>query len=74
MSGNYAEVVNDNISDIYYIDGDLCGGNFKSQASECTPTSSTPGLTSGSIPGTRLKEKNAFNGKYNTVRLVFSAD
>lgn len=73
MSGNYSEVVNDNATDMFYVDGDLCGGNFKSTAAQCTPTSSTPGLVSGTLSGTQLKNKNAFDAKLNTVRLVYSA-
>lgn len=73
MSGNYSEVTND-MQYIYNVDGDICGGNFSSKEADCTTTSYQAGSQSGEfrVNGRRFKEKNAFNGKYSTVRLVFS--
>lgn len=73
MSGNYSEVCN-STDDIYYIDGKCYGGSWKSSASECTPDSYVKGIVSGKIPNTKLYEKNAFNGTYITVRLVYSRE
>ena len=71
MSGNYSELCN-NSDDLYNVDGSYHGGSWKDDASDCKTTSSQPGKTSGKIPGTNLKEKNAFDGKYITVRFVFT--
>lgn len=73
MSGNYSELCN-STDDIYYIDDKCYGGSWKSSASDCTPHSYINGIRSGNIPGTRLKEKNAFDGRYITVRLVYSRE
>lgn len=71
MSGNYAEVCS---SDPLNIDGRTYGGCWKYVASSCTFSSYQSGNTSTSkIPGTSLQEKNAVDGKYITVRLVYSA-
>lgn len=72
MSGNYAEVTNDNKENISFVDGYICGGSWNDNASSCTVTSSKEGIVSGNISGTPLKEKNAFDAKYNTIRLVYS--
>lgn len=70
MSGNYAEVCS---NDHYDIDGQLCGGCWKDTATNCKSTSVKSGDTSSNtIPGTSLKEKNAVDGRYITVRLVYS--
>lgn len=71
MSGNMAEVVN-NGSDLYHIDGPIYGGCWKDSSSDCTTSSYKDGVISGKIPGSSLKEKNAFDGRYNTIRLVFT--
>lgn len=71
MSGNYAEVCNDS-GDLYYIDGVICGGNYSSSAGSCKSTSYVNGETSGSIPDSKIKEKNAFDCRKNTIRLVYS--
>lgn len=73
MSGNYGEVCND-VDDEAYIDGAIRGGSWRDSSSECKCTSSESGRTSGNIPGTNIKEKNAFDARYNTVRLVYSRD
>ena len=71
MSGNYAEVCS---SDPLDIDGKTCGGCWKYVASQCTPSSYRSGNTSTSkIPGTSIREKNAVDGSYITVRLVYSS-
>lgn len=72
MSGNYAELTFG--KDIYDVDGSFYGGCWNDASSACTVTSYKPGSTSGNVPGTKFKEKNAFDGKYTTVRLVYSAE
>lgn len=70
MSGNYSEVCSD---DPVGIDGRTYGGCWKYAASDCTPTSWESGNTSANkIPGTSIKELNAVDGRYITVRLVYS--
>ena len=70
MSGNYGEVCSDGH---YDIDGYICGGCWNDIASNCTTKSKKNGDSSASkIPGTKLKELNAVNGKYITVRLAYS--
>ena len=70
MSGNYSEVCSD---DPVGIDGRTYGGCWKYTASDCTSTSWKSGNTSASkIPGTSIKELNAVDGRYITVRLVYS--
>lgn len=71
MSGNYAEVCS---SDPLDIDGKTYGGCWKYVASECTPSSYRSGNSSTSkIPGTSIREMNAVDGSYITVRLVYSS-
>lgn len=70
MSGNYAELTNDT-EDVNYVDGAFCGGCWKYGSSDCKVTSWRNGIISSSyIPGTHMREKNAFNSTYITVRLV----
>lgn len=70
MSGNYSEVCSD---DPVGIDGRTYGGCWKYTAADCTPTSWKSGNTSASIiPGTSIKELHAVDGRYITVRLVYS--
>lgn len=70
MSGNYSEVCSD---DPVGIDGRTYGGCWKYTASDCTPSSWKSGNTSANkIPGTSIKELNAVDGRYITVRLVYS--
>ena len=70
MSGNYEEVCSDDPLDI---DGRTYGGCWKYPASSCTPSCSRPGNESpGKIPGTSIYEKSAIDGRYITVRLVYS--
>lgn len=71
MSGNYAELTYG--KDLYDVDGPYYGGCWNDNASACKVTSYKPGSISGKIPGTKITELNAFNGKYITVRLVYSA-
>lgn len=72
MSGNFGEICQIN-DDIYNIDGTICGGCWNDYASDCKISSKKEGNTSQQkIPGTSLKELNAFNGKYITIRLVYS--
>lgn len=71
MSGNYAEVCNDK-DYLYYIDGNLCGGNWSEEAKFCKSTYAKPQPESGNLGNTRYKNKNAFNPKYETIRLVYS--
>ena len=71
MSGNYAEVCSNKPLDI---DGRTYGGCWKFTASQCTPSSYQNGNKSTSkIPGTHIRENNAVDGRYITVRLVYSA-
>jgi len=71
MSGNYAEVCSNDPLDI---DGRTYGGCWKYAASKCTSSSYQNGDTStNKIPGTSISEKNAVDGRYITVRLVYSA-
>lgn len=70
MSGNYSEVCSD---DPVGIDGRTYGGCWKYLASACTPTSWKSGDTSANrIPGTTIRELNAVDGRYITIRLVYS--
>lgn len=71
MSGNYQELCNDT-EDETFIDGQICGGNWSLPATECKSTSMKDSPIAGYIPGTRYREKGAFNPKYITVRLVYS--
>lgn len=71
MSGNFAEVCS---SDPVHIDGKTYGGCWKYAANQCTPGSYRAGNSSASkIPGTSIKELNAVDGRYITVRLVYSS-
>lgn len=72
MSGNYAELTNTKWDDQANIDGDFYGGCWNDAASQCTVTSYKLGDITGNVEGSTLKEKNAFNGNYITVRLVYS--
>lgn len=73
MSGNYSELTNDNMGDPANVDGYIYGGCFNDEASSCKVTSCKPGSTSGDISGSNIKEKNAFDARKITVRLVFTA-
>lgn len=72
MSGNYAEVCS---SDPINVDGRTYGGCWKYVASKCTSSSYQSGNSSSTtkIPGTSIYEINSFDGRYITVRLVYSA-
>lgn len=72
MSGNYAELTYG--KNLYDIDDAYYGGCWNDASSACTVTSFKPGITSGKVSGSSYLEKNAFDGKYITVRLVYSAE
>ena len=80
MSGNYAEVCfNPNAKSDYSfarerdVDGPLCGGSWHDAASDCTVNSWQNGSVKGSVDGYGSpSEKNCINGKYVTVRLVYT--
>lgn len=73
MSGNLGEVCNDREDDLYIVDGPIYGGCWNDVSSKCKTTSYKTGDTSANkIPGTNIRELNAFHGKYITVRLVYS--
>lgn len=73
MSGNYAEVcLNDESTNEFNVDGPICGGNWSDGSYDCTVSSWEESPESGTIPGTNYKEKNAYDTKYITVRLVYS--
>lgn len=71
MSGNYGEVVHTS-GDRYDVDGNVYGGWYSCIAKNCTVTSYITQPT-GKVEGSTKSEKNAFNGRYYTVRLVYSA-
>lgn len=73
MNGNYAELTNDNATDYANVDGYYYGGCYKDDASDCTVISGKPGVATGNVPGSLYKEKNAYDARYITVRLVFTA-
>lgn len=71
MSGNYGEVCSD---DEFDVDGNIYGGSWQDAASDCKITSYKKGTkSSNNIPGTKIKELNAFDATATTVRLVYSA-
>lgn len=74
MSGNYAELCVDDskYGDEYSVDGIQCGGSWQDAASACKVTSYQNGSTTGKIAGTGVAEVNAVNGKYVSVRLVYT--
>lgn len=74
MCGNYAEVCYDyNENSEWAVDGPICGGCWNDSSSNCTVLSWKEGsVGANKIPGTQLKELNAFDAKYNTIRLVYS--
>lgn len=73
MSGNYAEICTGSVMDIYDVDGPTCGGNYKTNANGCKYDSWIEGNKSSSkIPGTTVRHKNAFDGRIETIRLVFT--
>lgn len=72
MSGNYAELCNES-TDICYVDGPYCGGSWKDTETECQVISKKDQPTSGNISGTRFKNKNAYDGRFITIRLVYTA-
>lgn len=75
MCGNYGEMCNggEGLNGIdYNIDGLVCGGSYKDAASDCKITSYKQDSTSGKMYGTKYVNKNAFNGEYITIRLVYT--
>lgn len=71
MSGNYSEITNDT-EDLYHIDGYLCGGNWADTESCCKSSYAVAQPSGGKLTGTNYKNKNAFNPRKETVRLVYS--
>ena len=71
MSGNYAELVIDELTDEYSPDGNYYGGSWQNQAYECTVTSFKEGETTGKITY-QISEKNAVSCEAVTVRLVYT--
>lgn len=75
MSGNYAEVCrNEESTNEFNVDGPICGGRWSNGSSDCTVSSWEDSPEAGFIPDTHFKEKNAYDTKYITVRLVYSRD
>lgn len=72
MSGNYAEVCNDT-QDLYYVDGTVCGGSWEDTSYDCKGSSWRDIPRTGYITGTDIFEKNSFDARRITVRLVFTA-
>lgn len=83
MSGNYAEVtslhseiITDNTSSAYHVlDGNDCGGSWKDESSKCFPYSWVADPVSGELygnTGRKYKNLNAVDGRYISVRLVFT--
>ncbi len=78
MSGNYAELCfkEGNLAgtnaDTTYVDGPYCGGSWKNAAADCKVTSWKEGTMSGTVSGTRISEKNAFDSSFIGLRLVYS--
>lgn len=78
MSGNYEEITVDT-SDQQNADGDTYGGSWKDKASNCTNTSWRKGISSGADAdritnkqGIRVSNKNCFDSRVITIRLVYS--
>lgn len=72
MSGNYGEVCSNNFYDTAIVDGPIYGGCWSDNASDCKITSYKEGVRTGRIPGTTIKELNAFDLRKIAVRLVFN--
>lgn len=82
MSGNYEELCVEIIRDKKYtyltsVDNKTYGGSWKDAASKCTRTSwkeakGSNDLTITSDKGLNLSEKNAFDGRFITIRLVYN--
>ena len=72
MSGNYAELVLDELTDEYSVDGNYYGGSWQDPASECTVTSFKEGKTTGNLSGRNISEKNTVLCQAVTVRLVYT--
>lgn len=73
MSGNYAELCNEQQERLDFVDGPFCGGSWQDTDSDCTVSSWKEGSSSvKKIPGTDCKELNAFDARYITIRLVYS--
>lgn len=83
MSGNYAELCYNDVRPSKYNktelesesdpDGDYYGGCWNDSASECTPSSYKEGTVDGKVrENININEANAVDGKYVTIRLVYS--
>ena len=84
MSGNYEEICVSPTPISYGkkwwdADGNVYGGSWKDNASKCTVNSWKAGNSSGADSdritdknGIKVSNKNAFDGRYITIRLVYS--
>ena len=79
MSGNYAELCFNPVAraDSRFgrecdVDGPIYGGSWQDAASDCTVNSWQEGSVKGKVEGSGISEKNCFNVKYVTVRLVYT--
>lgn len=73
MSGNYAEICYDSKNE-YSVDGVMCGGSWRNTAHSGTVTNWEKGSTTEYVPGTTIKELNAIDARYITVRLIYAMD
>ncbi|MCR4810816.1 MAG: formylglycine-generating enzyme family protein [Prevotella sp.] len=74
MSGNYAELCSefDNAPIVINVDGPQYGGSWQDVASDCRVNSWKKGSTTGKISGTGIAEVNAVDGRFVTIRLVYT--
>lgn len=71
MSRNYADVCNDT-QDLYYVDGTVCGGSWADISYDCKASSWRDIPRTGYIIGTDIYEKNFFDARRITIRLVLT--
>ncbi len=74
MSGNYAEVCAMENKEDEDVDGPKYGGSWDDVTSDCTISSWKAGKTAGyiTIDGEKYSNKYCVDGRYNTVRLVYT--
>lgn len=74
MSGNYAEVCAMENKEDEDVDGPKYGGSWDDVTSDCTISSWKAGKTAGyiTIDGENYSNKYCVDGRYNTVRLVYT--